>query len=49
MASVSASSIDYVVLTHFHVDHTGYVGRGGLWHLAETLGAALKVGILLVP
>ncbi|HHS97128.1 MAG TPA: MBL fold metallo-hydrolase [Chloroflexi bacterium] len=30
--------IDYVVISHFHVDHIGYVGYGGLWHLVEVQG-----------
>jgi hypothetical protein len=25
--------LDHVVVTHFHLDHIGYVGEGGLWHL----------------
>src|SRR5689334_9732058 len=24
--------VDQVLLTHFHVDHVGYPGKGGLWH-----------------
>ncbi|GMQ58696.1 hypothetical protein AN1V17_30910 [Vallitalea sediminicola] len=27
--------IDYVLITHFHCDHIGYVGYGGLWNLVE--------------
>ncbi len=30
--------LDTVLLTHFHVDHTGAVGIGGLWHLVEEQG-----------
>ncbi len=30
--------IDTVLITHFHVDHIGYVDRGGLWHLARVQG-----------
>lgn len=30
--------IDTVLLTHFHLDHTGVVGVGGLWHLIERQG-----------
>ncbi|WP_459195666.1 lamin tail domain-containing protein [Wukongibacter baidiensis] len=27
--------LDYVLISHFHLDHIGYVGYGGLWHLVE--------------
>lgn len=27
--------LDYVLISHFHLDHIGYVGKGGLWHLVE--------------
>ncbi|GKX27523.1 hypothetical protein SH1V18_00030 [Vallitalea longa] len=27
--------IDYVLITHFHCDHIGYIGYGGLWNLVE--------------
>lgn len=30
--------IDYIVATHLHADHIGYVGRGGIWALIETHG-----------
>jgi beta-lactamase superfamily II metal-dependent hydrolase len=30
--------LDYVLITHFHLDHIGYVGYGGLWHLVEVQG-----------
>lgn len=30
--------LDYVLITHFHLDHIGYVGYGGLWNLVETQG-----------
>jgi beta-lactamase superfamily II metal-dependent hydrolase len=30
--------IGQVVLTHFHVDHAGAVGTGGLWHLVHRQG-----------
>eukprot|EP00122_Pirum_gemmata_P014409 Pgem_evm1s13435 len=26
-------SIDYVIVSHFQVDHMGYVGYGGVWKL----------------
>jgi beta-lactamase superfamily II metal-dependent hydrolase len=37
---------DTVVLTHFHLDHTGAIGAGGLWHLVEKQG--FSVGRLIV-
>lgn len=37
--SVTGSkNLDYVVITHFHLDHIGYVGYGGLWNLVEVQG-----------
>lgn len=37
--SVTGSKhIDYVLITHFHLDHIGYVNYGGLWHLIEQQG-----------
>ncbi len=30
--------LDAVLITHFHLDHVGYPGRGGLWHLREAQG-----------
>ncbi len=30
--------IDQAVITHFHVDHAGAVGTGGLWHLVHRQG-----------
>ena len=36
---LGCKSLDYVLITHFHTDHIGYVGYyGGLWHLVETQG-----------
>ncbi|MBW2263640.1 MAG: hypothetical protein JRG91_16885 [Deltaproteobacteria bacterium] len=29
--------LDHVVISHLQVDHIGYVGYGGLWHLANVL------------
>ncbi len=37
--------VDYVVISHFHVDHVGYVGKGGLWHLVNVQG--FEIGALL--
>jgi beta-lactamase superfamily II metal-dependent hydrolase len=43
---LGCKSLDYVVVSHFHVDHVGYIGYGGLWHLVETQG--FTVGTTLV-
>ena len=43
---LGCKSLDYVVISHFHLDHVGYVGYGGLWHLVETQG--FTVGKTLV-
>jgi beta-lactamase superfamily II metal-dependent hydrolase len=43
---LGCKSLDYVVISHFHLDHIGYVGYGGLWHLVETQG--FTVGSTLV-
>src|SRR5687768_1989825 len=43
---LGCNSLDYVVISHFHLDHIGYVGYGGLWHLVETQG--FTVGTTLV-
>ncbi len=37
--------LDYVLISHFHLDHIGYVGYGGLWHLVEVQG--FSVGQML--
>jgi hypothetical protein len=37
--------LDYVVVSHFHVDHIGFPGYGGLWHLTRQQG--FSVGRLL--
>ncbi|MCP4262903.1 MAG: hypothetical protein GY774_36140 [Planctomycetes bacterium] len=37
--------IDYIVATHLHADHIGYVGRGGIWALIENHG--FTVGALI--
>jgi beta-lactamase superfamily II metal-dependent hydrolase len=42
---LGCARIDQVLLTHFHVDHVGFPGQGGLWHLAEVQG--LRVGMTL--
>jgi len=43
---LGCKELDYVVISHFHVDHIGYVGYGGLYHLVETQG--FTVGTTLV-
>ena len=43
---LGCKSLDYVLISHFHLDHVGYVGYGGLWHLVETQG--FTVGKTLV-
>jgi beta-lactamase superfamily II metal-dependent hydrolase len=35
---LGCKSLDYVVISHFHADHVGYVGYGGLWNLVEAQG-----------
>jgi competence protein ComEC len=42
---LGCSRLDYVVLSHFHLDHVGFPGRGGVWHLVHEQGFA--VGKLL--
>lgn len=34
-AVIGKRALDYVLISHFHLDHIGYVGKGGLWHLVE--------------
>jgi beta-lactamase superfamily II metal-dependent hydrolase len=42
---LGCSRIDYVVISHFHLDHAGLPGYGGLWHLVN--GQGFSVGKLL--
>ena len=35
---LGCKELDYVIISHFHVDHIGYVGYGGLWNLIEVQG-----------
>jgi len=44
-AVLGCARLDQVLVTHFHVDHVGYPGKGGLWHLVEEQG--FSVGRLL--
>jgi beta-lactamase superfamily II metal-dependent hydrolase len=43
---LGCKSLDYVIISHFHLDHIGYVGYGGLWNLVETQG--FTIGTTLV-
>jgi hypothetical protein len=42
---LGSAHLDYVLISHFHLDHTGYPGYGGLWHLVNLQG--FTVGKLL--
>ena len=44
-AVLGCARLDYIVLSHFHLDHVGYPGHGGIWHLVRQQGFA--VGKLL--
>jgi hypothetical protein len=44
-AVLGCARLDQVLLTHFHVDHVGHPGKGGLWQLVE--GEEIAVGKLL--
>lgn len=35
---LGCKSLDYVLISHFHLDHIGYVSYGGLWNLVESQG-----------
>ena len=43
---LGCKSLDYVLVSHFHLDHIGYVGYGGLWNLVEA--QAFTVGTTLL-
>jgi len=43
--TLGCARLDYVVISHFHVDHVGTVGHGGLWHLTQVQG--FQVGRVL--
>jgi hypothetical protein len=38
---LGCAHLDQVLLTHFHVDHVGYPGKGGLWNLVEVQGVTV--------
>ena len=38
---LGCARLDYAVLTHFHLDHVGFPGHGGLWHLVHEQGFAV--------
>lgn len=42
LRGLGVTKLDYVLISHFHLDHVGYPGRGGLWHLVHVQG--FKVG-----
>jgi len=42
---LGCSRLDYVLVSHFHLDHVGFPGYGGLWHLVHEQG--FSVGKLL--
>jgi beta-lactamase superfamily II metal-dependent hydrolase len=42
---LGCTSLDYVLLSHFHLDHAGFPGSGGLWHLVHEQG--FRVGKLV--
>jgi beta-lactamase superfamily II metal-dependent hydrolase len=42
---LGCAALDYVLLSHFHVDHTGFPGYGGVWHLAHVQG--FRIGALV--
>jgi len=38
--------LDYVVLSHFHADHVGYVRKGGIWGLLEKYDFSVRTVIV---
>ena len=43
---LGCKQLDYVVISHFHVDHIGYVDYGGLWNLVEVQGFTVGTTLL---
>jgi beta-lactamase superfamily II metal-dependent hydrolase len=39
---LGTSHLDYVLVSHFHLDHTGAPGHGGLWHLFHRQGVSVE-------
>jgi competence protein ComEC len=37
-AVLGCARLDYVLLSHFHLDHVGFPGYGGVWHLVHEQG-----------
>ncbi len=37
-ATLGCRRIDFLLLTHFHLDHVGFPEVGGVWHLVEAQG-----------
>jgi beta-lactamase superfamily II metal-dependent hydrolase len=46
MAKYGCRKLDYVVISHFHNDHIGYAGYGGLYYLANDLEYTIGETIL---
>lgn len=42
---LGCARLDYVVISHFHLDHVGFPGYGGIWHLVHQQG--FTIGKLL--
>ena len=38
-----SSHLDYVMASHWHLDHMGYAGYGGIWSLLEQQGITADV------
>ena len=43
---LGCKQLDYVVISHFHLDHIGYVGYGGLWNLVEAQNFSIAQTLL---
>lgn len=41
-AILGKKEIDVAIVTHLHLDHIGYFGRGGMWKLIEGHGFKVK-------
>src|ERR1017187_6166873 len=38
---LGCARLDYLVISHFHLDHVGFPGYGGIWHLVHQQGFAI--------